>query len=799
MDEDAYRAFFRDLNAVDPYEYQVDLARRLMAGQNVVLRAPTGAGKTAAVLTPFLFDGWAPKPRRLIYVLPLRTLAQSIHHTAQEELKKRSLPEDLATLQTGEQPDDPFLDRGRVIVTTYDQLLSGMLASPYGLSARMHNINAAAVAGALVVFDEFHLMEPNRAFLTAAAGLALFGPLVQSVWMTATATEPLVTLLSDAVGCNEAKLSREELLALPSVAETWRHLVYESEPLSASFVLRHSGRIIVLANTVPRAQALYKEIVRGLKDAERDVPVFLLHSQFFRVHRQEKERRLREFFGRGASGPAILVATQVIEAGLDLTCDHLFTEVCPINALVQRAGRCARFKGQSGTVHVHPLPDAHGAWLPYGNRRQPEPALGRTVNLLRSLPGGPVRLTPDVAAAWVQQVHGEDDQQALRSGWRPRRDDILQRISATVVWPSPQGVADLIREPDTDHVRVVVAWPENLPERPGQRDAVAVSRWQLWKTVEERGGQAGWYWETDAEPGWQPLTLDALPRSFILCLHPDVARYTDKVGLELGQAGVEQSPDRQEPRRPGHSPLHAETWVHHALAVAEEARGRAELDGVEGWLQGRLAQGFDLTPWEVLAAVRCTALLHDLGKLQKEWQVWAEAAQRAKRSDYQHATPLAHTDFDPDSSEHRRLERELRDQRNLRRPPHAAAGAYLAASLWPTLLASVRPTVRRILTSACSGAILAHHGGWLPNAPDLGLQPLAPGWERCIQEATGLSAIGPRVHSLYDPRNRRALLEQMLQATMGPDQMLRWWPLVAYLTRTLRLADQRATAEGGES
>lgn len=30
-------------------------------------------------------------------------------------------------LQTGEQPDDPFFDRGRVIVTIYDQLLSGLL------------------------------------------------------------------------------------------------------------------------------------------------------------------------------------------------------------------------------------------------------------------------------------------------------------------------------------------------------------------------------------------------------------------------------------------------------------------------------------------------------------------------------------------------------------------------------------------------------------------------------------------------------------------------------------------------
>lgn len=103
------------------------------------------------------------------------------------------------TLQTGEQPDDRFFDRGKIIVTTYDQLLSGLLDGPYGLSDRLHNINAAAVAGSLVVFDEFHLMEPQRAFLTAAACLYLFRDLCQSVWMTATATHPLEEVLRDAL------------------------------------------------------------------------------------------------------------------------------------------------------------------------------------------------------------------------------------------------------------------------------------------------------------------------------------------------------------------------------------------------------------------------------------------------------------------------------------------------------------------------------------------------------------------------------------------------------------------------
>jgi hypothetical protein len=40
-------------------------------------------------------------------------------------------------------------------------------------------------------------------------------------------------------------------------------------------------------------------------------------------------------------------------------------------------------------------------------------------------------------------------------------------------------------------------------------------------------------------------------------------------------------------------------------------------------------------------------------------------------------------------------------------------------------------------------------------------------------------------------------LEDLLRVVVGPDVIEETWPLVAYLTRTLRLSDQRATAEAG--
>ncbi|WP_447973986.1 DEAD/DEAH box helicase [Nitrospira sp. Kam-Ns4a] len=123
-----YSQFFRKVTGWVPFDYQIDVARSLFNGSNVVLRVPTGAGKTWSVLVPFLFPTWKNRPTRLIYALPLRTLAQGIYHEARRLAEKQGLPIEwqqdpqgretvspFVTLQTGEQPDDRFFDRAEFV------------------------------------------------------------------------------------------------------------------------------------------------------------------------------------------------------------------------------------------------------------------------------------------------------------------------------------------------------------------------------------------------------------------------------------------------------------------------------------------------------------------------------------------------------------------------------------------------------------------------------------------------------------------------------------------------------------
>jgi CRISPR-associated endonuclease/helicase Cas3 len=779
-----YDDFFRHVTLTEPYEYQARVANEILRGTNVILCAPTGAGKTRAALLPFLYQRSMRRgPRRLIYALPLRTLVESIG-TEARVLARDVDPSIVVTTQTGERPDDPFFTLGDVILTTYDQVLSGLLCAPYGLSDRLANANAAAIAGNLVVFDEFHLMTPDEAFLTGVACLRLFGPLCQSVWMTATATDPLRGLLRGELGACEVRLSPDELDRLPSVRYVARRLLVDERPLHPDTVLsEQAARVLVLFNTVARAQVFFDALRADPRAPKEQV---LLHSRFFRSDRREKEATLRRVFGRDGKGPAILVATQVIEAGVDITCDRLHTEVCPMNALVQRAGRCARFPPSDGSkaithgvVHVHQV--ANGEPAPYPSRQ-----VEATWSLLSSLPSSGLQLTPQLLNEWIETVHAEEDAGTLRVGCAARERDYLRCIAGNVLGQGREGISHLIRAGE-DSLHVVVA--DAPPSTPAAREAVSVRRGHVRQKLRHVGNATmGWRYSPGDVDSWQPIRAAGdLAEGYALCLTTQVAAYDAVLGLRIGQPGIGESPPAEQTPRPGYKPLREESWVDHARAVASHATRRVDNEVQVGSpiLRGKVdANG-------LRSSARAAAILHDVGKLQRGWQLWAREAQRAGDSSWEWTRPLAHTDFDPDNPADRARERAL----PLRRPHHAPASAYVGID-WVVHLIEDEgdANTRSALASAILAAVLSHHGGWLH--PPLDVQPLVEDALSAFAAAAGRAPDAQKLNTLMGREDKSGLLQRVLSLSTGSETVRDWWPIVAYLMRTLRLSDQRATAEG---
>jgi CRISPR-associated endonuclease/helicase Cas3 len=133
-------------------------------------------------------------------------------------------------------------------------------------------------------------------------------------------------------------------------------------------------RLFVIVNTVRKAQAFYRALRQRIEESER---LWCLHSRFCYAHRRAKERQLMELM-RSDFRPLILVATQVIEVSLDISCDRMFTELAPVDALGQRAGRLHRGAAQPDghELHVFPVEDPQPYCVPH--TEQPLPELNQT-------------------------------------------------------------------------------------------------------------------------------------------------------------------------------------------------------------------------------------------------------------------------------------------------------------------------------------------------------------------------------------------------------------------------------------
>lgn len=133
----------------------------------------------------------------------------------------------------------------------------------------------------------------------------------------------------------------------------------EEEEATARLVverLRMGGCLCVIANTVDSAQRIYYQLKRLISARVdlRDTQHLLFHSRFEAGRRQEIENQALAWFDKrsllSADDPrrtprpkrAVLIATQVVEQSLDLDFDEMFTQISPMDLLLQRVGRLHR-------------------------------------------------------------------------------------------------------------------------------------------------------------------------------------------------------------------------------------------------------------------------------------------------------------------------------------------------------------------------------------------------------------------------------------------------------------------------
>ena len=388
-----------------PYPFQEELAQT--EASQVVLMAPCGRGKTEGALLWFLNQRRRGRCTKLILAMPTQVTSNAMRerlaqlfgekavglYHGRSSLEHRELLR-LRLSEEGEGADDldPEVEQeltrsenfwGEVFakpitITTVDHLLYTFVHGFRQADFALGNTQTAAI-----VFDEVHYYD--RRMLAELRELFRLLRLMEIPHLLMSGTLPEF-LIREARMDGYTQITDEEGLSFEpfvlrrrSTPLLLKNSSWQPNPAAVEEVLEGYGRGLVqfiVVNTVRKAQAFYRALREGL-GAEATGRLFCLHSRLCYAHRRERERLVLKLL-KGGARPLILVATQVLEVSLDISCERMFTELAPMDALGQRAGRLHRGAAQpeGHELLVFPSEDPQPYCIPH--RREPLPELERT-------------------------------------------------------------------------------------------------------------------------------------------------------------------------------------------------------------------------------------------------------------------------------------------------------------------------------------------------------------------------------------------------------------------------------------
>ena len=362
-----YNEFFSIATGNTPFRFQERM--RESDASTTMLKAPTGLGKTDTVLVAWLHRRVtepATTPRRLVWCLPGRALTEQVAKVAEGLIQRLvdaglMAPIRVYRLMGGSDDNDVKLrpEDPAVLVGTQDILLSRALNRGYARNPFRWPIDFAMLNNDCYwVMDEVQLLGDGLATSTQLAAFrgkcGVFGA-TPSCWVSATIDSTWMDTVDFDGGAvvviqPEGEDLQNELIRMRVRAEKRLERAPAGCRLPngvAEFVASEhaAGTLtLVIANTVRRAVE-----IRGALGGKTDADLRLLHSRFRAADRKE---HLEAALGSIPAEGRIVVATQVIEAGIDIDASLMVSDLAPYASMVQRFGRVNR-KGERGGCRIY--------------------------------------------------------------------------------------------------------------------------------------------------------------------------------------------------------------------------------------------------------------------------------------------------------------------------------------------------------------------------------------------------------------------------------------------------------------
>ncbi len=323
------------------------------------LTAPTGSGKTLAMLAFALAHARKHDLRRIVMVIPYLSIIEQTaaiyqeifepHFGEEYVLEHHSLAgggkESCSSDAEGKAGEGESAERRRrllaenwdapLIVTTSVQMLESLFSNRPSSCRKLHRL-----AHSVVLFDEVQTLPASLAVPTLAALSHLAHAYGASV-VFSTATQPAFTHLHEAVKqhCIQGWQPREIVpepvklfTPMRRVSVTWGGPEQALSWQAAADQLFAYPQALCIVNLKRHAKELW-ELLQGDSALH-------LSTNLCPAHRQDVLEIVRKKLKDGE--PVRLIATQCIEAGVDVDFPLVYRAYAPLDAIIQAAGRCNR-------------------------------------------------------------------------------------------------------------------------------------------------------------------------------------------------------------------------------------------------------------------------------------------------------------------------------------------------------------------------------------------------------------------------------------------------------------------------
>ena len=367
-----------DISSLEPFSYTFPYTQKRGVQKIVednwkkdllLLRAPTGAGKTDAALLWASKQIEAQRADRLIFAMPTRFTANAISVNVSKELGQTGLYHSSAwsaisdKVKNNEISLSDALNQHKmarcllspITVCTIDHLLMSLT-----MTREDHHLISYNLANSCVVIDEADFYDDftlaNIQYLLKVLHEWKVPVLIMSASLPDSSLSlyqstgyKIDSILEDSYNVNNIR-KRFEIKDIIDYNE-----FKDIDPLIEKCFERGNG--ILYMNTVDSAIALYKHICSDKKRTKEEIDnVHLYHSRFTEPDKLKKEEEIIKALGKQAweegCAKGIVIMTQIGEMSINISAEIMISELCPIDRMIQRTGRLCRFSDDIGKLYI---------------------------------------------------------------------------------------------------------------------------------------------------------------------------------------------------------------------------------------------------------------------------------------------------------------------------------------------------------------------------------------------------------------------------------------------------------------